>query len=241
MVEQILQIGDILVQKRYITYLRVFFNIVLVASLSSYVYIYFYGNYDFYSITDYKEIFRFFLSGEFIKVSSIFFLSFLMTNIISSILFDSLNSFTRNQLKKVILRTKGANDMEEFEEAIQSEMERKNIQKPPRILLILYPYLKEMAESEEFFEAIQEIERNKHELRNSFLFVVRLIICLIFYYVGSVIGLGLLVLGTVISIIFLLLIILLNQFYDLIPELLSIVSEKLDMYFKKHEQEKPHQ
>lgn len=237
MVEQLLQIGDILVQKRYITYLRAFFNIVLVASLTSYLYIYFYGNYEFYAITNYKEIFRFFLSGEFIKVSAIFFLTFLTTNIISAILFDSFNSFTRHQLKKVILSTKGAKDMEEFEVAIQNEMERKNIQKPPRILLILYPYLKELAESDEFFEAIQEIERNKHELRNSFLFIIRLVVCLFFYWAGSVIGLGLLILGAIISLILLLLIIFLNQFYDLIPELLSIAFEKLDIYFNKQETE----
>lgn len=239
MVEQFLQIGDILVQKRYIIYLRAFFNIVLVASITSYIYIYFYGEYDFYSIADYKEIFRFFLSGEFIKVSAIFFLSFLTTNIVSAILFEILNSFTRKQIKKLILATKGANDMEEFEEAIQNDMERKYIQKPPRILLILYPYLKEMADSDEFFEAIQEIEKNKHELRNSFLFIMRLVICLFFYCAGSIIGLGLLIFGVIISLIFLLLIIFLNQFYDLIPELLAIVSDKLEVYFKIHEQDTP--
>lgn len=236
MIEQLLQIGDIIVQKRYIIYLRAFFNIVLVGSLTSYLYIHFYGDYTIYSISDYKEIAQFFLSGEFIKVSAIFFLSFLTTNIISAILFEIFNYGTRRRIKKAILEAKGFKELEEFENEIQNELEKRYIQKPPRMLLVVYPYLKEIAESDEFFETIQEIEMNKHELRNSFLFITRLVICLIFYCAGSVIGLGLLLLGAVLSFIFLWLIIFLNQFYDLIPELLSISFEKLEAYFKKQEQ-----
>lgn len=236
MVEQLLQIGDLIVQKRYIIYLQAFFNIVLVGSLTSYLYINFYGGYTIYSITDYKEIINFFLSGEFIKVGAIFFVSFLTTSIFSGILFEILNQITRNKIKSAILEAKGFKELEEFEAELQNELEHKYIKKPPRMLYVIYPYLKEIAESDEFFETMQDLEMNKHELRNSFLFVIRLVICLFFYWTGSIIGLELLILGTLISLIFLWLIIFLNQFYDLIPELLSIAFEKLEGYFKKQEQ-----
>lgn len=236
MVEQLIQIGDLIVQKRYIIYLRAFINIILVGSLTSYLYIHFYGDYTIFSITDYKGITHFFLSGEFIKVGTIFFLTFLTTVVISGILFEIFNQITKKKIKKAILEAKGFKELEEFEESLQNELEQKYIKKPPRMLYVVYPYLKEIAESDEFFETMQDLEMNKHELRNTFLFIIRIVICLFFYWAGSVIGLGLLILGMLISLIFLWFIIFLNQFYDLIPELLSIAFEKLEGYFKKHEQ-----
>ena len=236
MVEQILQIGDILVNNRHVIYIRTFLNIVFLTSLTSYFYQDFYGDYTIYSINEYKEILQFFLSGEFFKVGAIYFLTFLTTKIISDLLFEFFNFVMRNFLKRAIKALKGFKVLEEFQQGNQNELEQKHVQKLPKIVLITYNQLKDLNKSNVFNESIQILEMQKNELKNTFLFIIRLIICAWFYWVGSIIELELLILTHLFSVIFLLIVILLNSFYDLIPQLLSIYLKKLNLYFQKIDQ-----
>jgi|JI6StandDraft_1071083.scaffolds.fasta_scaffold01651_4 hypothetical protein len=236
MVEQILQIGDILVNNRHVIYIRTFLNIVFLTSLTSYLYIHFYGDYTIYSINEYKEILQFFLSGEFLKIGAIYFLTFLTTKIISDLLFELFNYVMRSLLKRAIKAIKGYKVLEEVQQGNPNELEQKHIQKLPKIVLITYNQLKDLTKSHVFTESIQILEMQKNELKNTFLFIIRLIICSWFYLAGSIIGSELLIIVHLFSLLFLLIVILLNSFYDLIPQLLSIYLKKLNLYFQKIEQ-----
>lgn len=184
MQEFLILISDYLKGKSIYAPIRRALSLLFSISIASFIYEKIYGKYDWLSITEYKEILNFFVKGTFFIPFSIFLLSTVFTQAISSILFLTISHFQTTKWEKAII------DYQIKKDGINNELE-KLVEVSGRMTPITYSYpmLLELANkikeklTEDVFEKMTKVlETRKQELESNFHTCTKLIIAISIYY-----------------------------------------------------------
>ena len=236
MINELLQIGDLIVQNRYVRYLRVILTFLIICSATSYMYTWMFGEYELIAITNQTEITRFFLNGYFIRVALLFGSIAISTYLLGTIIYNRWNAGVE---KWVVVETSRLN---QFKSHIRSYKMQGNDEKQiPQLYSKwfskwLHQKIKTILTSPAYWQFLSM--RNYNELKNKaesyFIFLIRLIFYVLLCCFASIISWWIFIVIIIVIPILLFMIVILTQFCGVLPNYLKVLNQGLDIQFEEN-------
>ncbi len=214
--------------------LRRLIVVLLKLSISTYVYIYFIGEFNLYEVSEYKKVIIFFLSGKFLIPFIIFAFTHLILTFLSSVIFSVLTIFPVIKLKRKIIDYKLTYEDKETSKNVAKSVAKYSIKKDVSDddLLKVYKEYKEKflfsfdTKLTEDLEKDLLVEKKNVELNFNFTFLI-LISSIIFYINLPDFNTVLFVIVILVTLVFSIFSILTYRFFDILPTIVLKIPEIL--------------
>lgn len=214
--------------------LRRIISFLLKLSISTYIYVYFFGEFDLFEISEYRKIFKFFLSGHFFIPFLIYTLTHLVFYFFSTLIFSLLTIYPVIKLNKKIIDYKLTNEDKVTGENIVKSVAKYAIKKDVSdddLLRVYKDYRKKVLFSynTEINEEIEkEINLQKKNIESNFNFAFLIMIAsIIIFYNLMEFNVILLIIVEVLALAFSIFSIFTYRFLDILPTIVLKIPEIL--------------
>lgn len=230
-------IADYLKGKSIYSPVRRILNLLFNISIASFIYEKTYGKYTWLNYDNYKGILDFFIKGKFFIPFSIFFAVYSLTQILSVILFTSINHFKTLKWTKEIIAYEVRNDL--IEERLNTISEVSKYVSPivitKPLLIELYNNLKSDLTVEMYNKIENELREPKENLEATFHLFLRGLIAISIYFLSlSQFGWVLFIIILLTLLVGMYLILLAYRFLDILPALVRKLHTETEKYILRY-------
>ncbi|MBX2968274.1 MAG: hypothetical protein KF803_02800 [Cyclobacteriaceae bacterium] len=217
--------------------LRRALNLLFLISISSFIYEYAYGKYEWLDITDYKGILTFLIKGNFFIPLSIFIAVYTLTEIVSVTVFSVLNYFATVRMTRQIIHyqiNKDTVDQNMSDLAVATKHLSPITLSGPQ-MLELFQYLRASITTEIIHQIEEGIKVPKRNMEATFHTTFRAMLASIIYFISlDQFGWKLFTITLITLLIVMYLTMLAYRLLDLFPTLVRKFNDEVIRYFEQN-------
>jgi hypothetical protein len=226
-----LSIFEFLHQNKLFPALKVFLNHLFVVSISSFLFETIYFKYDILDISDYKSIYNFFVKGDFVVPFALFFITWLITFLISTGLFNIINTIITKRLNDKYLNKKFISD-EQIKKIEWSAEVARGVKLSEEIgdkwYIVVYNRIKESINPEQKRKIYYKFQKMQRSSSDDFIMIFRGFISLIiFFCIQEYFGWVLFSLVLICFIIYCIILIFIYQVAETLPVIINKIDKEI--------------